>query len=217
MKKAPDINATLLASLKRHNPSKVRAYAADDDSRDIAVPARRRKWGAVIAAIEALSWVRVEMLDKSGAVLGYVENAEPARELEELSPSPGAVKDASELRLAERIVGLVMRGQRDALTFRDAEVTALLRAQGDVVRELAASVGALGAVYREQVAATRESGEERAAAVAAAAATAAGANQGELQQLLEAMPTLIQVLPMLRGMLSPGTTPPAARTNGVKE
>jgi len=202
----------LLATLRRFNPSKVRAFAADDDSRDIAVPTRRRKWEQVITAIEARAWVRVELLDKGGAVLGYVENSdEPAGEIEDLAPSRKALSDAGEVRLAERIVAMVTKAQREVMTFRDAEVQGLLRAQGDVVREMAAGVQALSQVYQQQVQATREQGE----ATAHAAAVAASANQGDLQQLVEAAPVLLQLLPLVKGLLNPGTTPPARPTNGV--
>lgn len=183
----------LLASLKRHNPAKVRAYTSDDDARDIAVPTRRRRWGQVIEAINARSWVRVEMLDRSGAVLGYVENVEPATELEPL----GEGGDSKEIRMAERIVKLVLAGQRDAMTFRDAEVTALLKAQGDVVREMTAGMRALTAMYQEQVQAAEQVAELRATA-------AAGGDGNQLKELMEAAPQLLQLLPVVRQMLAGG-------------
>jgi len=210
----PDKTTTagrLLATLRRHNPSKVRAFASDDDHRDIAVPTRRRKWEQVITAIEARAWIRVELLDRAGAVLGYVENDEPAGDIEDLAPTGKALSDARELRLAERIVAMVTKAQREVMTFRDAEVQGLLRAQGDVVREMAAGVQALSQVYQQQVQATREHGET----TAHAAAVAASANQGELQQLVEAAPVLLQLLPLVKNLLNPGTPP--ARPNGVSK
>ena len=200
------VTATLLATLKRHNPSKVRAFAGDDDMREIAVPTRRRRWSQVIEAIDARAWSRVELCDKAGAVLGYVDNAEPARDVEDLTPTTG---NGGQLLLAERIVKMVISAQRDAMTFRDAELSALLKAQGDVVREMAASVGHLGRMYREQVQAAEETSAIRAAGVVAP--------EGDWRQLLDALPTLVQVLPLLRGMLGAGTTPAAPSvSNGVK-
>jgi len=193
------MNATdkLLASLKRHTPAKVRAYAGDDDAREIAVPTRRKRWSQVIEAIEARSWTRVELLDKSGAVLGYVDNIEPARELEDLGDSR-ASKTRSE---AEWIVALVIKAQRDAMTFRDAEVSNLLKAQGDVVRELTSAMHGLSSIYRAQVDAASE--------VAAMQATAAaGGDGGQLRELLEAAPTILQAIPVIRGMLNGGGVGP---------
>lgn len=197
----------LLASLKRHNPHKVRAYLGDDDARDIAVPQRRKKWSQVIEAIEARAWSRVELLDKSGAVLGYVDNVEPARELEDIGATTGT---GAQVQLAERIVAMVMKGQREAMTFRDAEVTALLKAQGDVVREMTAGMRALTAMYQEQVSVAEHAAELRA--------TAAAGGDSQVKELLEALPTILQALPLLRGLLAggaPTSSTPRAKPNGV--
>lgn len=198
----------LLQALKRYNPTRVRAYATDDgDARDIAVPTRRKKWTQVIAAIDARSWSRVEMLDKAGAILGYVENTGPAAELENLSGD----RTAGELRLAERIVSMVTRAQRDVMTFRDAEVTALLKAQGDVVREMTTGMRELSSMYREQVGAAEQLAEMRTRAEQVP-------QKDQLTELLEALPTLLQALPLLKGLLGSGAAPSVAASavNGVK-
>ena len=193
----------LLASLKRHNPARVVAYAGDDDARTIAVPTRRKRWAQVIEAINAVAWTRVELQDKSGAVLGYVENTEPAGTLSDL----GTDKSTGELRLAERIVTLVLKGQRDAMTFRDAEVSALLKAQGDVVREMTAGMRALTAMYQEQVVAAEQLAETRALATATP-------EKGQLAELLEAAPQIMQALPLIRAMLGGDAPPNGAHVNG---
>ena len=197
MKPNPD---TLLATLRRLNPARVRAYASDDDARDIAVPTRRRRWEQVISAIQGRAWVRVEMLDKSGAVLGQVENADAAREVEELAPAAGS--HGGQLLLAERIVGLVLKGQREAMQFRDAEVTALLRAQGDVVREMSMGMRTLGELYREQGTTAEQTAELRATAAAEA-----GGDDSQVKQLLEAFPTLLQLGPLARSLMAGPAAP----------
>ena len=185
------LHAKLLSSLKRQNPARVRAYAGDDDARDIAVPTRRRRWSAVIEAIEARTWTRVELLDKSGAVLGYVDNIEPAREIEDLGGDTRASKLRSE---SEWIVTLVVKAQREAMAFRDAEVPSLLRAQGDVVREMSSAMRDLSAFHREQ----REAQAEVATLQAIAKQ---GPERGQVGELLEALPVIMQSLPMLRALL----------------
>ena len=194
-------STALLETLKRHNPAKVIAYAGDDDARAISVPTRRRRWAQVIEAIHARSWSRVELLDRAGAVLAYVENSEPARELEPLDAATGT---GAQIQLAERIVTMVARGQREVMSFRDAELSALLAAQGSVVREMAGAMSSLSALYREQVQTAETTGELRATALAHAASS----GDDQIRQLLEALPVLIQALPMLRGLLSSGPTPP---------
>jgi len=198
------VSDKLLAALKRHNPARVRAYSGDDDFREIAVPTRRQRWTVVIAAIVERSWSRCELLDKGGAVLGYCNNTEPAGVLEDLAPAGGAIKEA------ERIVALVIKAQRDAMTFRDAEVTNLLKAQGDVVREMTAGMRALTAMYAEQVQAAEQVAELRT--------MAANPERGQLAELLEAAPHLLQMLPAIRQLLSGRevTAPaPPPESNGV--
>lgn len=196
------ITDKLLATLKRHNPSKVRAYAGDDDSRDIAVPTRRKRWSQVIEAVEAKSWTRVELLDKSGAVLAYVDNTSPASELEDV----GDGKVSRTRGESEWILNLVIRAQREAMAFRDSEVQALLKAQGDVVRELSRAMQDLSGIYSEQRKAAVETAEIRAAA------TAGGS---EWKELLEAAPQLLQMLPLLRGLLASGGPQQPKPKNGA--
>lgn len=188
----------LLASLRNHAPSKVRAYAGDDDWRDIAVPTRRKKWAQVIEAVEARAWTRVELLDKSGAVLGYVDNVEPATAIEELSLSPST---ASKLRSdSEWIVALALRTGHAMLTSRDAEMVAVLRAQGDVMRELVNGMSGLTSIYAAQ----RDAASE-VAAMQATAAAGSGDGSVNVKELLDAAPTILAAIPMLRQLLSGGS------------
>lgn len=187
---ASSLGDTLTATLRRHNPSKVRAYSGDE-FRDIAVPTRRRKWAQVVAAIEALSWSRVELLDKAGAVIAYVDNTGPAGDLEDVGE-----RAASSITQAERIVALVLKGQRETMTFRDSEVTQLLKAQGDVMREMVSGMRALTQIYQAQV--------EAASEVAALQATAAAGEGGSVKELIDAAPQIIAALPAIKSLLSGG-------------
>lgn len=187
------ITDKLLATLKRHCPTKVKAYAGEDDCRDIAVPTRRKRWGQVIEAIEARSWTRVELLDKSGAVIAYVDNLGVPTDIEELS-SGATGKTRSD---AEWILNLCLRAQREAMAFRDSEVQALLKAQGDVVRELSRAMQDLSGIYSEQ----------RKAAVETAEIRAAAAQGGEWKELLDAAPQLLQMLPYLRQLMGGAEQP----------
>lgn len=200
----------LLATLKRHNPFRVRVYNGEDDTREVAVPQRRRRWATVIEAIEAKPWTRVELLDKSGAVLGYADNEGPARDTEDLTPSFAGV--GGQLMLGERIAALCMKSVQTAFATRDAEMSALLQAQGAVVREMATAVTALGEVYQAQREAAEDAAESRAVAEVAAAAAA---NGGQLKELLDALPQLVQLLPLVKGLLGAGDAP--APSNGVRK
>lgn len=199
----------LLPILKRYPAvTSIRAYAGDDDAREIAVPTRRRKWAQVIAAVESAPWSRLELLDAKGRIVAAVDNEAVDAELAPAPALSGPAVSGSFLE-AERIVGLVLRAQDMALKARDAEHTALLRAQGDVVREMVAGMRELAGLHREQLAAAHELADTRVETVAAQVEAASRVDDsGDLKQFMEAMPVILQALPMLRSMLGSGTPAP---------
>lgn len=183
----------LLATLKRIAPDKLVATVGDKE-RAIAVPNVRKRWDRVLSTLSNLAWTKLELQDKTGALLHTVENTEPAGELTELSGGRAAE--------VQSLLSIVLRAQESAMKFRDAEVQGLLRAQADVVREVTASVKALSALHQEQLAAARELG-----AIEREQAEAAAANSDQLKQLMEALPVLLQALPAIKSMLGSGDAP----------
>jgi hypothetical protein len=198
---------TLLATLRRIGPAKVRAYTSDDEFRDIAVPTRRKRWTQVLDTLDKLAWSKLELLDSKGALLGQIDNSEPAHELQDLGG--GEDKLAPQYSLALRINELMLRSQEKVLSFRDKETTTLLQAQGEVLREMAAGMHTLAGLYREQVKVARENAEVSAATQAAASSSS------ELQQLLEAAPAILQLLPVLKTMLGSGAPSADVPSNGA--
>lgn len=182
----------LLMHLRRIAPHKVRVYDASDEHRDVAVPTRRRKWAQVIATIEARPWVRCELLDKAGAVLGYVENEGPAGELEELA-GPATARASEQRWLLE----LMIKAQTTALNFRDKEHAALLTG----VREMmAVQTDAM----RETIALMREQRDIVAETASLKAAAEKGDDLDQIVKLIEASPKLMQVLgPLVMAMRAP--------------
>jgi hypothetical protein len=197
---ADTLQERLVATLKKANPHKLRAFTSDDESRDVAIPGGRKKWSQVVHALDARPWSYVIMLDRHGAELGTVQNTSPAAELETFE----ATKVSGEHALAQRMTELALNTARQMLAFRDEETKALLKAQGDVVRELTSGMRALGELYREQA-------EVKAEVAADIAAKEAGGD-GQIQQLMEALPVIVQALPMLKAMLAPA--PSDAPSNG---
>lgn len=195
----------LLATLRTHSPAKVRAYTSDDEYRDIAVPTRRKKWAQVIAAVEARAWSRCELLDRSGAVLAYVENTDPAQGVEDVG-APAPAKLSSEYQLAVKITELCLKAQREAMSFRDSEMKELLGAHGQVIKEMVTGMQVLSELYKEHVTVA----SEVAGLNAEAEARAAAGNGGQLKELIEAAPLIMQVLPMLKQLLGSGDAPAVA-------
>lgn len=182
----------LLMHLRRIAPHKVRVYDASDEYRDVAVPTRRRKWAQVISTIEARPWVRCELLDKSGAALGYVENDGPAGEVEDLGG--GATPRAAEQRW---LLELMIKAQTTALSFRDKEHAALLSGVRDMMAVQTEAMRETIALMREQ----RDIVQETAAIKAAADK---GDDLEQIVKLLEASPKLMQVLgPVIMALRAP--------------
>jgi hypothetical protein len=195
----------LLAKLRQLAPYKVKAYDGSDESREIAVPQRRKRWNAVIESIEARPWVRVELLDKQGAILGYVENDGVAGELETIG------QDSDRGNRERALLEMMLKAQKVALEYRDKEHTTLLQGMSEMIRANTQAMNQLTSIYQVQV--------QVAAEVAAAQATAAaGGDMEQWIKLIEASPQLLGTLgPMLRLLKSSPApakaTPPA---NGVK-
>lgn len=194
----------LLGALKRDKPSRVVVYVGDKE-REVAVRGGRNSASQTLRAVEALgAWSRVELLNKSGALLGTVENTDPAGELQELGAPTGTQAQL------ERLLALFMKYSREALAFRDAEVKTVMQAQAEVLREQSAAVKALTSLYQAQVETVRET-----ASIQAEAAIAAAGKDGDWAQLVEALPTILQAVPMLRGLLSGPSAP--APSNGARK
>lgn len=200
---------TLLATFRRIAPASIRAYTSDDEFKDIAVPTRRRKWAQVLDTIDKLAWSRLELLNPKGALMGTVENSEAPTELQDLGDGSD-MKLSPQFQAALAINSLMLKAQEKVLSYRDKETVTLLSAQGEVLREMAAGMREVTALYREQVKVARENAET------VAATTAAANDSSEIKQLLEAAPLIVQLLPVLKGLLTSGAAadvPP----NGAKK
>jgi hypothetical protein len=189
----------LLAKLRQLAPHRVRVYDGSGEHRDVSVPNRRKRWSAVIEAIEAKTWVQCELLDKGGAVLGYVENDGEAKELEQLSP--GGAKDRWFLEM-------MLKAQDTALKWRNKEHADLLTGMRDLLEVNTHATRELVEIFRVQ----------RDVSADVAAMQAAAANGGDMDQiikLIEASPQLMQVVgPLLQLLLQRGKAKPKLAAPG---
>jgi hypothetical protein len=195
----------LLGALKRDKPSRVVVYIGDKE-REVAVRGGRNSASQTLRAVEALgAWSRVELLNKGGALLSTVENTDPAGELQELGAPTGMNAQV------ERMLVIVLKAQREALAFRDSEVRTIMQAQAEVLREQSAAVKSLTALYQAQVETVRATAE-----IQADAAIAAATKDGDWAQLVEALPTILQAVPVLRSLIAgPAPAPNGAPKKGA--
>ena len=132
----------LTAELARLRPDKVRAELANGEKQDVAVPATRKRWARVVETLETLPWVRVEFLDKKGAMLGAVEAEEELAVVEEEKASSrehkllGLLVKAQDMALHrhERSLGMLLDGYRVMLESVLGRVVTLEKSYGDVLK-----------------------------------------------------------------------------------
>jgi hypothetical protein len=196
----------LLTKLRQIAPHKVRVYDNSDEHRDVAVPNRRKRWSQVVETIEARPWVRCELMNKTGEVLGYIDNDGEAKELEELG-SGGPSGTASQRWFLE----MMLRSQETALKWRSKEHSELLTGMRDLLEVNTHATRELIEIFRVQ----------RDVSSDVAAMRAAAENGGDIDQivkLLEASPALLQILgPLIMSLRGKQAAPKqAAKPNGVK-
>lgn len=189
-----------LNAIKGCNPATVRVYNGDDDHRDVAVQAVRNRWSRVAKTLAAMPWSKYELLNKKGELVGVVENGALATSVEEIGPSSGGVGQvAGQTRM---MMDLMLRAQREALTFRDRETQALLTGVSEVMRVMTTAMQATQQMWQSQV---------EAAHVLAQAQ--AGGDMDQIVKLVEASPKLMATLaPLLGKLLGAGGPPPRRPT-----
>lgn len=199
----------LVTKLRQLAPHVVKAYDGSDECRTIAVPQRRKRWNSVIESIEARPWVRVELVDKHGAVLGYVENDGVAGELETVG------HDGDRGNRERALLEMMLKAQKTALEYRDKEHTTLLQGMSEMIRANTQAMNQLTQIYQVQV--------QVAAEVAAAQATAAATGDAEQWIKLLENPQIAAMLGPIVGRLlqsgavrAPVPPKPPTTPNGVK-
>jgi hypothetical protein len=85
----------------------------DGETKDVAIPGKRKKWAQVLSILDKLSWIRLECLNAKGSVVDIIENDDPAEDLEDLDGYGGQV---------HQLTGLMLKAQDIALR-RNADQT----------------------------------------------------------------------------------------------
>lgn len=183
--------------LMKHKPHRVRAYDGDDLTREVPVPAGRKRWAAVIEVVERLDWSRLELVDRSGGVLAvYEPEPEP-----EVGVAPEATEPAEMSALTSReisLVDLVLRAQQMALANRERETALAMNACSQAVKMMTDAVGSLAQIQKASLDAQRELAADRAE------------RADEPAEGLVSEKVLAQMLPMILARLGPSLLAPPA-------
>lgn len=178
----------MIAKLRQLSPHRVRVYQDADNYKDVAVPQRRKRWAQVVATIETLQWVRCELLDKSGALLGAIDNS--ATELETIPTEPGGGVIANRWFLE-----MMIRAQTVALTYRDKEHVAILQTMRELLDLNMQNTRDMHALMRMQRDESMELARIRAAAEQ-------GSDIDQIVKLVEASPQIMQALGPVLALLT---------------
>lgn len=211
----PTVDQQFSAAARRHGDAvyHVRVFQNDDAIRDLPVLRKKKRWDAVRLVLDKLAWTSIEMLDKGKGTLARIDNEGPAEHVEDITGAQATRED--------RLLNLLLRAQREALTFRDAETTAALKANVDVMREMSTSVATLAGLYRETIATV----QERAMALVELQPPQLPLPPGEdglvssklIEELVpKLMPFLPSILAKVLGGAPPPAPPPNPKPNGVK-
>lgn len=195
METVDTVKAKLLQDLRRLAPHSVRVFDSSDEYRDVAVPSRRKRWTQVIETIEARPWVRCELRDKRGQVLGYVET-ELERVQDDAPMSTSIPAEAAQMRW---FLDIMLRAQHQALTFVNKEHAVVLGSIREILEVQTSAMRETVELLKQQRDVSTEIAEQRAAAAA----------QGDdgLEQILkivEQSPKLMEKIgPMFAMLMAP--------------
>jgi len=129
-----------LDEIRKLEPAALKVTLSDGSERPVAVPKIRNRWQRVYQTMDALPWVRVEALDKNGAILGVVEDDEA----DELAAEVGAGDPLDGMARMARIMLEVMRStQRETRQMFEAQ----MRGNAELVEALITSMRSIASSY----------------------------------------------------------------------
>lgn len=132
-----------IGKLKACEPASLKVTLSDGTEKPVAVPRIRNRWQRVQQTIDALPWVRIEALDKSGAVLGMVEDESGAGEFVEQADD--------DMRLAKILLEVMRSTQKETRLMFEVQ----MRGQAELVEALISGVRSISQSYEQSLAVQR--------------------------------------------------------------
>ena len=167
--------------LRRHEPHSLRVVLLDGTEKPVAVPRIRNRWQRVIQVLDSLPWVRIEALDKSGAVLACVESPEAD---DGMDVDDDGKRDIGMGRL---LLEVMRTTQKESRLMYEAQ----LKGQASLIESMAQAMGVLVQSYEHSMNVVRTS------QLAEAASTSAGSNPEIMAMLQLAMSQLSKPAPQI--------------------
>lgn len=124
--------------LRKLEPVSLKVTLMDGTEKPVAVPKVRNRWQRVYQILDSLAWVRIEALDKAGAVLGVVEDDDAAEELVEASGG-----DERDMRMAKVLLEVMRSTQKETRQMFETQ----MRGQAELVEALIAGVRSISQSY----------------------------------------------------------------------
>jgi len=186
-----DVDAQVLSKLKAARPDRVRAYDRDGDARDIAVSkGSRKKWHGVQAVLADLSWVRLELLDPKGALVGVIDRPDDAGDLEDLQPDREVAKTSG-------LLTLMLRAQEVALNAQHRGIAKALDTNTELLKLVATRLEVMERQAVQHLERQQDLARELADQMLDAAASAAAGGDEEGQSgraIIGVIPAVIKAL-----------------------
>lgn len=201
------------AIVQNKNAVSIRVINGDEVVKTIVLGHSRRRAVQFLETLSRLDspWSSLDVLNKDKDVITVVKNDGEPGELEALGEGPQLSSSASsaiaQTAAIARVMGeVILRGQREVLTYRSREVDTVMGALGNVVKDLGGVVHAINQAHTEQMEAITDAAEHRAQLQ----------NRDWVEQLTELMeaapglaPMVMPLIAALKNALVP--TKPAAK------
>jgi hypothetical protein len=134
-------------------------YQGDDLVKRVPMRSGRNRVSLTMQVVERLTWSRIELLDRKDGLLAVVDNDGAPGPMEDIT----SATEAREARRDERLLRLLLEGQRVALSHRLEESRSISDAMVRCMTTMTQAVRSLADIYREQAEVAGEMGAAEAA------------------------------------------------------
>lgn len=134
--------------LRRLEPASLKVHLLDGTEQAVAVPKVRNRWARVIQVIDAIAWTKIDALDKSGMLLGSIEDEHA---LDDATDEAESALDDRDVRIGRLLLEVMRTTQKESRLMMEAQNKATAAAMDHVI----AAMHAMGQSYEQSLNITR--------------------------------------------------------------